>query len=235
MNIDMIKKSFFENYKHFPEIAPQNTLIHKIFNGCRIHTRSGIKTLIKILKPKNILEIGSLHFETTNQMALSMAELFPADVGKIHSFDIKTGGYDGARQCIPLSTRIVSHIWIPHKTSYDDWKYKDEEILKTGFADLTNEQIFEKNLTYLKSIAPTEGFDLVYIDGDHSFQGTMYDYQYAKQVINENSFIVVDDIWDNRLHEVREFFDSLKNDKWDFYEWNIAHKDMVQNMGIFKP
>ena len=235
--ISFIKENFAKNYKHEEGIAPDNRLVHNVFNGCGIHTRSGVKTLIRMLKPKFILEIGSYHFETANQMAYTFDELYGSDhsIGHIHSFDIKKGGYDGVL-FNPGSSRITSHTWIPQKTAFDDWKYKDPEITsKCDYANITNEEIFERNLKYLKSITPASGFDMVYIDGDHSYKGAEYDLEYSLKVINPEAVIIIDDIWDHRLQQVRDFYNDLKNEKWDFVEWNTANRDKVQNMGVFLP
>jgi predicted O-methyltransferase YrrM len=125
---------------------------------------------------------------------------------------------------------------MPHKTSYDEWKLTDPNIFKKElFLKSSNSEIFQENFRYLLSIKPREGFDLVYIDGDHSFEGTKFDHIYTLQVINPTATIIIDDIWDDRLKEVRRYFDQLPNEKWDFKEWNLEHPDMVQNMGVISP
>jgi hypothetical protein len=121
---------------------------------------------------------------------------------------------------------------MPHKTIYDDWKETDQETKDSGFLELTNEQIFEKNAKYLQSIKPLNGYDMIYIDGDHSYDGVGFDWNYSKLVANKNTLIILDDIWDYRLREVRRFFNDIKTPKWDFEEWNTENRDKVVNMGV---
>lgn len=232
--IDFIKDNFKSNFQHRPDVEYPNTLIHEKFGGCTINTRSGVKTLIKMLKPENILEIGSWHFGTSDQMGYSLDEIYGEDspIGHVDSFDIKQGGYDGIQNNFPKSKRVSKHIWMPHKTIYDDWKETDQETKDSGFLELTNEQIFEKNAMYLQSIKPLNGYDIIYIDGDHSYDGVSFDWNYSKLVSNKNTLIILDDIWDYRLREVRRFFDDIKTPKWDFEEWNTENREKVVNMGV---
>ncbi len=78
---------------------------------------------------------------------------------------------------------------------------------------MENEAIFERNLKYLKSIAPANGYDLIYIDGDHSFAGATFDWEYSLHVCNSETLVVVDDINDDRHTAVRKFFESLTTNK----------------------
>jgi len=87
-------------------------------------------------------------------------------------------------------------------------------------------------LEYLLSITPPEKYDLILIDGDHSYEGACWDWKYAMEVSHENTVIIVDDLWDSRLEQCRKFYDDLKTIKWDFEEWNDAHRDEVQNSGV---
>lgn len=233
--IDQIKAEFAKHYIHEPGIACSNLLVHDVFGGCGIHSRSGMKALVRMLKPKNVLEIGSFHFETANQIAYAMDTIHGENSpGVVDSFDIKPGGCDGSGGF--RSPRVKSHIWIPHKTTYDDWKFNDPQITgASDFLKMDNDQIFAKNMEYLNFIKPDGGYDMVYIDGDHSYQGAHFDLLYSKKVISPDAVLVIDDIWDFRLSEVRSFFDDLKTDKWDFREWNLANRDKVQNMGVFLP
>ena len=110
----------------------------------------------------------------------------------------------------------------------------DPDIAFPDFKDYNNEQISEKNSEILKGVAPEEGYDLIFIDGDHSYEGVKRDWKHALEVSNKETLIVFDNIWDIRLHGVRLFFDSLETQKWDFDDWNEENKDknMVQDTGI---
>lgn len=77
-------------------------------------------------------------------------------------------------------------------------------------------------------------YDIIFIDGDHGYTGVKMDFEIAKLFSHENTLIVVDDIWDIRLNDVRVFFDELDVIKYDFEDWNDKHieDDIVQNIGI---
>ena len=84
----------------------------------------------------------------------------------------------------------------------------------------------------LKGIAPEDGYDLIFIDGDHSYEGAKKDWEHALKYSHKETLIVIDNIWDIRLKEVRRFYDEVQVNKWDFEEWNDANRSMVQDTGV---
>jgi len=242
--VDFIKKEFKNNYV---DAGPENGILQSgkkpekfKYHGSSTHCRNFLYTLTKMLKPKYFLEIGSWHYESSNAVAKAMDEMYGEDgEGVIDSFDIMMGGYDGQVQYEPKSKRINPRFWYPHHTNFDQWKYNSDIVFK-DFVNLSNDEISEKNIKILNqalSEIPSKpsAYDIIFIDGDHSFEGAKQDFKVAKSVSNENTLFVVDNIWDARLEEVRDWFDSLNYVKWNFEEWNDEHyKDnMVQDSGIF--
>lgn len=185
-----------------------------------------------MVKPNSVLEIGSWHYESTISMSNGMDTYLEPTRGIIHSFDIKRGGYDGMGTTNHLPSRIKPLYWYPYKTDYDEWKFTDAGIVYKDFINYTNEELFEMNDDILKGIAPEGGYDLIFIDGDHSYEGAKKDWEHALKYSHKETLIVVDNIWDIRLKEVRRFYDEIQTNKWDFEEWNDNNRTMVQDTGI---
>lgn len=182
-----------------------------------------------MLKPNYVLEIGSYHYDTSNAISKAMDE---NGYGKVDSFDIKIGGYDGV-YVKSNSHRISENYWYPFHSKYDDWKYTNE-IVYGDFKNMNNDEILEKNIEILNKVSGGNKYDIIFIDGDHGYTGVKMDFEIAKLFSHENTLIVVDDIWDIRLNDVRVFFDELDVIKYDFEDWNDKHieDDIVQNIGI---
>jgi len=228
--IDYIK----ENFKNFYiDNGPENGILQGTkYAGAATHCRACLNTLVRMLKPKTILEIGSYRYESSIAMSRGMDTYLSQDEGIIHSFDIKMGGYDGSGLYTFLPQRVIAQYWYPYKTEYDDWKFTDPHIVFKDFLKYSNEEIFHINSDILAKIKPVNGYDLIFIDGDHSYEGAQKDWLHALEVCNDETVVVVDNIWDIRLKEVRRFFDDIKTAKWDFEEWNDANPTMVQDTGV---
>lgn len=233
--VEFIKKHFKEYYI---DRGPENGILQGTkYAGCATHCRACLNTLVRMTKPMSALEIGSWHYESSIAMAAGMDTYLSDNEGVVYSFDIKRGGYDGAGRTDGLPSRIRPMFWYPHKTHYDPWKETDPGIVYPEFIKMTNDEISEKNLEILNSIKPEGGFDLIFIDGDHSYEGAKRDWEIALKVSHPETLIVFDNVWDIRLREVREFYDSLNTIKWDFEEFNDEHKNlnMVQDSAVLLP
>ena len=187
-----------------------------------------------MFKPNSILEIGSYHYESTVSMSSAMDTYLKHDEGIIHTLDIKIGGYDGGGKTTNLPTRIVPKYWYPYHTSYDGWKYSDPGIAYKNFINYSNEELLKLNNELLKIDAPKNGYEFIFIDGDHSYEGIKKDWEHIEEIASPDCLIVIDNVWDVRLHEVRKFYDDLSTKKWDFEEWNDENKhlNMVQDTAI---
>lgn len=228
--IDFIKQNFKDFYI---DKGPENGILQGTkYAGCATHCRACLNTLVRMVKPNSVLEIGSWHYESTISMSNGMDTYLEPTRGIIHSFDIKRGGYDGMGTTNHLPSRIKPLYWYPYKTDYDEWKFTDAGIVYKDFINYTNEELFEMNDDILKGIAPEGGYDLIFIDGDHSYEGAKKDWEHALKYSHKETLIVVDNIWDIRLKEVRRFYDEIQTNKWDFEEWNDNNRTMVQDTGI---
>lgn len=232
--IDYIKKEFssqFEDVWKERFNQEEGCVQHSKWGGLQTHCRSTMYTLVKMLKPLHILEIGSWRFDASEMMALAMDEYDISKEGQIHSFDICEGGYSGGK-FLPKNPRIKPHYWRPHHTNYDQWKYSNTTLAHPDFKFMSNEDIFKYNKNHLLSITPKEKFSLILIDGDHSYDGVKWDWEYAKLVAAPNAVICIDDLADDRHYQVRKFWDELPEPKYDFTDWNEARPDLLSSVGV---
>lgn len=228
--IEYIKNNFKDYYI---DNGPENGILQGTkYAGCATHCRACLNTIVRMIKPVTILEIGSMHYDSTKSMSNGMDTYLNKYEGIIHSFDIKLGGYTGQGDSTNLPKRIVPLYWYSYNTPYDEWKYYDDKIVYKDFVNYTNDEIYELNSNILREIAPPNGYDLIFIDGDHSYEGAKRDWEHALEFSHKETLIVIDNIWDERLKEVRRFYDEIKNNKWDFEEWNDNNLTMVQDTGI---
>lgn len=228
--IEFIKQNFKDYYI---DNGPENGVLQGTkYDGCATHCRACLNTIVRMIKPTSILEIGSYHYDSTKSMSAAMDTYLSENEGIIHSYDIKKGGYDGRGSLDGLPKRISPKFWYPYKTDYDEWKFTDNLIVHKDFVNYTNDELYKMNSAILKEHAPKNGYDLIFIDGDHSYEGAKKDWEHALEVSHRDTLIVVDNIWDIRLKEVRRFYDELQTAKWDFEEWNDNNRTMVQDTGI---
>lgn len=223
-------KQFQDYYKEFgyPE---EGRVVHSKYGGNPTHCRSTMYTLTKILRPRHVLEIGSWKYESSNMIAKAMDDCGIV-AGYIDSFDITPGGYDGG-YIAPRSNRVIPHYWMPHHTNYDEWKYNDmSNVIHKDFRGRSNQEIFDENLRQVMKIAPKNGYDMILIDGDHSYDGVRIDWAYACTFLTPKGVIIIDDLYDDRHWQVRKFFDELTCDKYDFSDWNEKYPELLISDGV---
>lgn len=228
--IDYIKERFGEYYQ---SKGPENGILQGFkYNGAATHCRACLNCLTRMVRAKRVLEIGSWRFECSNAMAEGILTNFPTGENcVVDTFDIRPGGYDSSTD-FPKHDLVKAHIWMPFHTTSDRWKYEHASL--SQFKEFSNEQIYRWNRELLINVSGGKPYDLVFIDGDHSLAGISFDWQLIHEsgIMHPETLIVIDNIWDKRLREVREFFYSLEYKKWDFAEWNDANLTEVQDTGI---
>jgi len=239
--IEFIKHAFAQYYE---DKGPETGILQGYkYEGASTHCTNCLCTLIKMVEARSVLEIGSWRYIGSNGMGAAMDEYYgKKGYGVIDSFDVQKGGYNGKKlgallgRYRPTSRRVVPHFWYPYHTQGEGWKYQGNVVYKE-FIDMTNDTITWHNRALLERAAMPHGgtYDIIFIDGDHSYEGVSLDFSVSRHVADENTLFVVDNIWDRRMKDVRQFFDALPYIKWDFEEWNDAHyeRDMVQDTGIF--
>ena len=241
ISIETFKELFDTNFafddnnfqcRHLGRRDEDGVIRNKDFLNARINTASSLISVIDVVGAKKILEIGTWKGYT----AIAVGKYFN-DKGNndaiVHTLDIKVGGYDGGNHADASNLNVQFGYWMPHHTIYDDWKYNDNLIYNKSFKNLTNEEIYDENLKFLNSIKPEGGYDLVFVDGDHSYEGAEFDCNYALVVLCDSGVIVFDD---RQGHgSVNRFFNDITKDKWDFSEVNQKHyqtQNVMHNFGI---
>jgi len=244
ISLEKFKKDFEDNFVYYDKefsckmIFLEGVSKDKKYLGADISTASSLIAVVKTLRPRKILEIGSWRCFTTNAIALFIEENYEDTAGVIiDTFEIKKGGFNGG-DVVLKSNLIKQHYWMPHKTTHkmgNEWALADDGIVHKEFKDLDNTEIFKRNLEYLNSIKPEDGYDLIFIDGDHSFDGVSFDFEYSTRVLNENGVIIFDDREGHKA--VDSFFRTLPVDRtWDFTDINDRHFktiNTVHNFGLY--
>ena len=205
--VEKIKNEFESVYV---DKGPENGILQGYkYAGSATHCRNCLYTITKIIKPKKVLEVGSWKYESSDAIGNAMVEMYD-ELGDIviNSLDIATGGFSGGDHK-PKHDFTHGDYWYPHHTTYDEWKYTDEHIVFKEFKEMSNEEIFDKNVEILDKITPFGTYDLIFLDGDHAYEGVKFDWEYALKYSHKDTVIVFDNIWDIRLHGVKKFFDDL--------------------------
>jgi predicted O-methyltransferase YrrM len=235
--IASIKEHFLNCFEelNYEWLHKEQKIQHPIHNGKQIVTYAVLHNLVKFLKPKKILEIGTWEYHSANVMALASDS-----VQRIDTFDIRSGGYNGNTNAVKRSNKIDNYVWRPFHTSYDCWKYENSDL--KDFIYMSNGQIFEFNLAQLKSVCgfysdpPEDKYDFIFIDGDHSYKGLEFDLSLVHHVASKNAIIVIDNILDERLSDVNKMWQNIvetnKYLTYDFSDWNQKEKDRIIEMGI---
>jgi len=136
--------------------------------------------LYKRVKPKTVLEIGSLYGGTLYHW-LNKGE---ADLSVLSIDLFSTVDFDETKK-----------LW-------ESWKGNRQQ-LKVLKGNSTSAEIFETVINEFKN-----GIDWLFIDGDHSYEGVKIDYQNYFPLLSENGYCVFHDIVGE--NGVSKFWNELK-------------------------
>ena len=95
------------------------------------------------------------------------------------------------------------------------------EFYKRRFADRSAEVVIEVGMSHLTVVKyPDKSFDLIYIDGDHSYEGVKKDAEVAKNKITDNGILIFNDYiafspWEGCVYGVvRAVNELIVKDDW---------------------
>jgi predicted O-methyltransferase YrrM len=83
------------------------------------------------------------------------------------------------------------------------------------------------SVQYLK--ACKDRFDVIFIDGDHSYEGVKADFEHAKPRLNSDGFLIFHDIASRGCPGVVQLWDEIKNDRCE----EFVHSDTC-GIGIWR-
>jgi len=158
-----------------------------------LQVRSEILQLLQIIKlrrPKHVLEIG-----TSNGGTLFLFTRVASNDACIISLDLPLGPYGGG---------------------YPSWKIpffksfaKDHQKISL----LRLDSHLESSLENIKSILAGEKLDLLFIDGDHSYEGVKMDFHMYKPLVRKEGLIIFHDIvrvFSDNGCQVSYFWDEVR-------------------------
>jgi len=108
---------------------------------------------------------------------------------------------------------------------------KHLEFYKKRFADRSTEVLTEVGMSHLTLAKyPNRSFDLIYIDGDHSYGGVKKDIEIAKNKVSDNGFLIFNDYtcfstWDGCIYGVmRAVNELIINDNWVVFGFALEQR-----------
>jgi len=131
---------------------------------------------------KNVLEIGVGQAHSTNHLA----RLFPN--ATIYAVDLPPNDKDYQK----LASRR------PHPTNGNVGRFKEN-------IDMPNIVFIEQNSFFLPLLKLPDEFDLIWVDGDHSFPAVGWDFAFAYSHMKEGGFLFMDDYQDSAVRTTMEY------------------------------
>lgn len=154
--------------------------------------KSELVECLKIITKKplyNCLEIGT-QYGGTFYLWQQICQ------GKIISIDLPGGNFGGL--------------------SRDFYLDRNTKLEKENSFFILGDSKDENTKQQFKEILKNDKLDILFIDGDHSYDGTKHDFEFYSQYVNKDGFIVFHDVGNNAINtstscECKKFFDSIES------------------------
>lgn len=181
-----IKNELDESFKDY--IETDMSLVDAGFKFGLAQVRSEIEELVELLAKENLnnmLEIGS-------KLGGNFYILAALTTGKKISVDLQGGAHGG---------------WILNDHPYlgDIFKRRNEYF--NNFKDthmVSGDSTSQNTVNQVSKILDGELLDLLYIDGDHSYDGVLKDFELYSPFVAEGGYIIFHDIVDSDFHRKQE-------------------------------
>lgn len=121
---------------------------------------------------------------------------------------LEIGVNDGGSALAVLGTSTVGHA-----TLIDDWCYgSSAQKVKSALGPIY--EIADLLTGTSKSVLPTIGgpFDMIFVDGDHSAEGALFDMRESLRLLALNGVMIVDDLDHREYPFLREVVTKFAND-----------------------
>jgi len=231
-------------FKYIVKEYIQNSL--REFNYLREYKRGFINSINTIKINKNLEEIidfalyNKKNFIKPSQIRSEIAGLLKILIERKPEYILEIGTYAGATlflfsQVASQNAQIIS-IDLPggsHGGGYPEWK---KPIFKK-FASPAQKIILIRDdshrfatLKRVKRTLKNKKLDLLFIDGDHTYQGVKRDFRLYNSLVKDNGLIVFHDIVTHPPEsncEVSKFWNEIKNE----FVSNELVEDWNQNWG----
>lgn len=176
--LPIIYQKFYEFFKH---LYIDNDML-KIHSGIKTPEGLFLKNLVAKKKFQNIVEVG---------MAFGISAMFI------------TTGFDMSN----VKGKLISID--PFQT--EQWKDNGVKLLKTLKLSKYHELIQKKSYIALPELLAKYGenyFDMLFIDGWHTFDYTLVDVFYADKLVKPNGYIIVDDALHFSVQQCIKYIDT---------------------------
>ena len=177
--------------------------------------------LVAMLKPKNVLEIGTAQGFSTLCMAWAMND-FKID-GNIHTIDYKNHDYEFLhyyKESEQISQKITTRRKLWKEFAEPAWIQKIHII--TGYVG----QVIDK--------AELPKIDFFYIDGPQFYSGVKHDFLSSLLISSSNSTFLMDDYIDRPDFGVKKLIDKEIADMFSVDLIKNDRSNLMQTLGITK-
>lgn len=195
MNIEKIIDEAYELY--MPQVREEILQLSNLIVGSMKKSRESWLGKSLVPEPYNVLEIGT-KFGGTFYVWNKLVQAHGA--GMCISVDLADGIHGG----VPAEEMDKRDLWFHER--FDNCHFirgnSHNQYVKVKVLNILHKgEIFGDNSENM--------FDLLFIDGDHSYEGVKEDFEMYSPLVKSGGYIVFHDIIDSQRHREREVFVSL--------------------------
>lgn len=167
-------------------------------------TKNSLDLLLKINE-----QIDNQTFHHHYHILYDIADTFEGEINYV-----EIGCYAGGSACLMLqrpNTNVVSiDLGIPINPEIVYKNIKNLNVHLNSYNYLQGNSQSESMVDRLKSIVPK--INILFIDGDHSYEGVMNDFNLYQKMVESGGYIIFDDYYDEiSSPEVKKSVDTIVN------------------------